>query len=328
MTPDRREFLALGVGLLGIAALPRILRRDPALVRARIPVMGTVAEVVVRHPDEAWAHRGARAAFAELRRVEAAMTRFRSDSDVGRINARAGQAAVRVHPDTHHVLEAAFSWAEASGGRFDPCLGAASELWDVGKRTSPPDRRERDRFADRRLWTALSLQSTEETPLAGLTGRDARLDLGGIAKGFGVDAAAQALRDLGILHGLVNVGGDLVALGVAEDGEPWRVGVRSPWDSSQVVHELRVSDRAIATSGDYMNYFRHDGRIYPHLIDPLTGEPRLGSMRSLTVEADRCMTADAAATALFGADPHTTATILAHAPEAIVITHQIQESTS
>lgn len=328
MTPDRREFLALGVGLLGMAALPRALRPRSALVRSQIPVMGTIAEVVVRHPDPAWAHRGVQAAFAELRRVESAMTRFQPDSDVGRMNAMAGRARVQISADTHHVLNAARAWAAASDGRFDPCLGGATELWDVRHRTQPPTDPRRLRFADRQLWTSLEVASDTAVPAAGLTGADSRVDLGGIAKGFAVDAAAQALRDHGVFHGLVNVGGDLVALGLAPDGEAWKVGVRSPWDPQATVHELHVTDRAVATSGDYMSYFRHEGRLYPHLIDPATGEPRNGTMRSLTIQADRCISADAAATALFGADPHTSAAILARAPEPIEISHQIQESLS
>jgi thiamine biosynthesis lipoprotein ApbE len=87
MRPDRREFLALGVGALAVATLPRTLRHGPTLVRRQIPVMGTVAEVAVLHRDEVWAQRGIDAAFAELRRVERDMTRFRGDSDIGRVNA-------------------------------------------------------------------------------------------------------------------------------------------------------------------------------------------------------------------------------------------------
>jgi thiamine biosynthesis lipoprotein len=146
------------------------------------------------------------------------------------------------------------------------------------------------------------------------------VDLGGIAKGFGVDLAARALADRGIFHALVNVGGDLVALGVGEDGEPWRIGVRKPDEPESIIEVLQVSDRAVATSGDYLQYFQHGGRRYHHLLDAATGEPRRTRMRSLTVEAAMCMEADAAATALFGAPVDVARRVLEKgAPEASIV---------
>jgi len=128
-------------------------------------------------------------------------------------------------------------------------------------------------------------------------------DLGGIAKGYGVDRAVGALRDKRIENGLVNVGGDLYALGVSEDGDPWRVGVRSAQDPTRLATTLTLSDRAVATSGDYEQFFRHRGEHYHHLLDPATGAPRKTRAHSLTVTAATCMTADAAATARFGSVP-------------------------
>ena len=323
MNPDRRDFLALGVGALAVGALPAMLRRRPRLVSRRLPVMGTVAEVVVRHRDSAWALRAIDAAFAELRRVDATMTRFRSDSDIGRVNLAAGSRSA-VSEDTGLVLRAALGWAQASEGRFDPCLGGATALWDVAQRDRPPLDPDVARFAGRGLWQSLEVEVGGTSPTVRLHRPDAALDLGGIAKGFGVDAAARALRDHGVFHALVNVGGDLAALGVDHDDEPWRIGVRSPYDPDEVIEVLRVSDAAVATSGDYLQYFQHGGRRYHHLLDPETGEPRRTRARSLTAQADRCMTADAAATTLFGATPAVAAGILHRAASTARIVHQVE----
>lgn len=300
MKPNRRDFLALGVGALAVATVPRALRRKERLVRRTIPVMGTVAEIAVRHPDEAWAQRSMDAAFAELRRVETAMTRFRAGSEVGILNAAAGREAVDVGDDTAEVLAAALAWARVSEGRFDPCLGRVCELWHPATRTAPPSDAEVAQAGRGSRFHALELDRTGTVARAVLTAAAAAVDLGGIAKGYAVDLAAQALRDQGVFHALVNVGGDLVAMGVDGEDEPWKVGVRSPEDPSTVVEVIRVSDRAVATSGDYLQYFQHGGRRYHHLLDPVTGEPRSTAMRSLTVEASTCMDADAAATALYG----------------------------
>ena len=164
-------------------------------------------------------------------------------------------------------------------------------------------------------------------PRARLNSTDASVDLGGIAKGFGVDAAADALRRHGVFHGLVNVGGDLVALGHDDSGEPWRVGVRSPDAPDGIVEVLSVTDEAVATSGDYLQFFKHGGRRYHHLLDPATGSPRRTVMRSLTVRAKCCLDADAAATAIFGASKETSAQILASAGGDVAVLHQLQEVT-
>ena len=282
--------------------------------------MGTVAEVVVRHRDERWAHRAIDAAFSELRRVEAAMTRFRADSDVGRANAKAGRDAVAVSEDTAEVLTAALAWAVATDGRFDPCLGRVSELWDFGSRTRPLTTQEVGPFAGRAMYRTLEVERCGSVPSVTLHDPDAALDLGGIAKGFGVDAAARALGEQGVSHTLVNVGGDLLATGVGADGEPWSIGVRSPERPDEVIQVLRVSDGAVATSGDYLQYFQHGGRRYHHLLDPASGAPSESTMRSLTIQAERCMTADAAATALFGSSQEASTRVLERvAPDAMIV---------
>jgi thiamine biosynthesis lipoprotein len=170
---------------------------------------------------------------------------------------------------------------------------------------------------------ALEVERTGSVARAAVTRAGVAVDLGGIAKGYGVDLAAQALRDHGIFNALVNVGGDLVALGVDENDDPWRVGVRSPDHLEQVVEVLHVSDRAVATSGDYLQYFQFGGRRYHHLLAPVSGEPRRTAMRSLTIEAASCMDADGAATALFGAAGPAARTILQRGAAGARVAHSI-----
>jgi len=323
MKPNRRDFLALGVGALAVATLPRALRRRERLVRRQIPVMGTIAEIAVRHPDEAWAQRAMDAAFAELRRVDATMSRFKAESDVGRLNAAVGREGVVVSDDTAEVLAAGLMWAEASQGRFDPCLGKVCEFWHVESRSAPPSDVEVAAVGRGSRFRDLEVDRTGSVARAALASSRAAVDLGGIAKGYGVDLAVRALRDQGIFHALVNAGGDLIAMGVDEEGEPWRVGVRSPDHLEQTVEVLRLSDRAVATSGDYLQFFQYGGRRYSHLMDPITGEPRRTAMRSLSIEAATCCQADAAATALFGADRATAELVLGRAAPGSRVAHSV-----
>ena len=298
--PSRRAFLSVGLGAFVVAAVPVARARQRTLVRRTLPVMGTVAEIGVVHRDARHAHGALDAAFAELTAVENAMSRFLPDSDVGRANAGAALAPVTVSAATGLVLAEALRWAHATDGAFDPCLGGAVALWDVGRRHAPPAAADVQRFAGRQLHRSLEVHRSGAGAVVAFDDADVALDLGGIAKGYGVDRAVDALRAWGIRDAIVNVGGDLYAAGVSEDGDPWEVGVRSASDPAGIAGAVRISDRAIATSGDYFQFFDHGGRRYHHLIDPVSGEPRLTAVHSLSVEAADCMSADAAATALYG----------------------------
>jgi FAD:protein FMN transferase len=321
--PSRREFLALGIGAFVVASVPWAMQRRPAAVRRSIPVMGTIAEVAVVHRDERYAQAAIDAAFAELRSVEEAMSRFRADSDIGRANRGAAAGPIVVSAATAAVVAEALRWANASGGLFDPCLARVSELWDRPRLGSLPAGAALERLAGRKLYRQLELDRQRGQPVLRFAAPEIGLDLGGIAKGFGVDRAVAVLRDWGIRHALVNAGGDLFALGRSPEGDPWEVGVRSPSDPGGLAATLRVEDAAVATSGDYAQYFEHEGRRYHHLLDPATAEPRRSTAHSVTVEAPTCMAADAAATSVFGCSGDEAARILAAGPPGARITHLI-----
>lgn len=315
--PDRstrRGVLALGVGALVVAALPTRRRRSPAVVRRQAPVMGTLADLVVVHPRREVAEAAASDALGALRFVDRTMTRFDPASDVGRANRLATRDAVLVDPETARVLAASLRVAERTNGAFDPCLARAMALWDVKVRAAPPAPAASRAFAGRRLYRALDVGTYGGRPAVRLTSPDAEIDLGGIAKGYGVDAAVDALRRHGITDGLVNVGGDLYALGRSADGDAWHVGVRSPRSGHGMATTIRVADEAVATSGDYEQGFSFAGRRYHHLLDPATGEPRESETHSVTIVASTCMAADAAATAIFGLAAPRAAALLERLP--------------
>ena len=298
--PDRREFLTMGMGVFVALSLPRALWRHNPLVKRTFPLMGTIAEVQVAHKDERFAEDAIDAAIAELQWVERTMTRFRSDSDIGRANLGAGRDGVRVTSETVIVIAAALRAASVSDGRFDPAVGAASELWDVLNRHEPPADDRVQRLAARGFWRKVDVAVSAGAPRVRFDDPDLHLDLGAIAKGYGVDRATGVLRSRGVRHAIVTVGGDLFALGQSPEGEPWTVGIRSPHDRHELAATLRVSDRAVATSGDYERFFRWHGMRYHHLIDPATAAPRRTPFHSATVLANRCIDADAVSTAVFG----------------------------
>jgi thiamine biosynthesis lipoprotein len=250
--------------------------------------------------------------MGELWEVERLMSRFDPKSDIGRANTAAGRGAVRVDAATAAVVRAALEWAQASDGRFDPALGVVSEVWDVTNRHEPPPATAWRRLAGRALYRGVDVDRWRGEPVVVLAGPDVHLDLGGIAKGYGIDRAAAALREWGVRDGIVTVGGDLYVLGRRPDGSAWHVGIRSPAEPSRLIGTFEASDEAVATSGDYERFFRHRGVAYHHLMDPATAAPRRTTMHSVTVKATCCRDADAAATAVFGLEKEVAGQLLAN----------------
>lgn len=313
---SRRRFVSIGAGafvvaaLPGLPGLPRLALGSERLVRRSVPVMGTIADLVIVDMDEERAHAAIDEAIRELQWVDATMSHFSATSDVGRANLGAVNDVVTITDATAAVLEESLRWAEASDGRFDPCLGRATALWTAEGRQAPPDAAEVGRIARAGAYRELELGRRGGGYIVRFRNDGLAIDLGGIAKGYGVDRAVAALRQAGVENALVNAGGDLYALGRSEDGNPWKVGVRDPRDPVKLTATLEMSDRGVATSGDYFQYFDHGGRRYHHLLDPATGEPRESRQHSVTVAAATCMTADAAATSVFGLDLEASRSIL------------------
>ena len=295
---NRRDLMLLGLGGF-IAAVPLARRARLSFVQREFPVMGTIGKVAVAHRDERIARAAIADAIEALQWVDRTMTNFSTQSDIGRANQGAAKEAVVVTPETAKVLLAAQAWAAASDGVFDPCVGRSIELWDVKHRHEPPLARDVARLANRKLYHQLEIGRRLGMPVVRFHDADVRVDLGGIAKGYGVDRAVAALRRRGVEHALVAAGGDIYALGRSPSGDPWQIGIQSPFDKDALVRSLPFENAAISTSGDYEQFFMHGGRRYHHIVDTATGAPSLTSRRSVTVVAETNMAADAGATLSF-----------------------------
>ena len=309
--PSRREFVAFGLGAFAVAALPLVERRRGRVVRRTMPVMGTIATFAVVHRDERRAHAAIDAAMDELRRVERIMTRFTTTSEIGLANLGAARGPVTVGGETALVVREALRWADATEGAYDPAIGGAVVLWDVTHRHEPPPSDRVAALAGRAMHRAVEVDAYRGSPILRYHDGDAQLDLGAIAKGYGVDCATDALRKHGVESAIVEAGGDLYALGTEPGGDAWRIGIQDPNDDRALIGTVDVADAAVATSGTYRQYFRYRGRRYHHLLDPTTAAPRATDVQSLTIRADSCMHADVAATALYGMSAETAARVLA-----------------
>lgn len=268
-----------------------------ATVQRSRPLMGTMVEITARGPDRSICSRAVEEAFQEVETIDALMSNFREDSELSRLNRRAGGSFQVFHPKLLEVLDAAFIFSRWSQGAFDVTVSPLVRLWGFyGEDRRVPSAKELRQAL--KLVDYRKLLLDREKGLARLREPGMSVDLGGIAKGYAVDKAVEALRRNGIRRGLVNAGGDLYALGRRTDETPWLIGLQHPQKKEETAVVLPVEDQAVATSGSYEKYFRIQGKKYTHIIDPYSGWPVQG-MASVTVLADTAMKADALATAAF-----------------------------
>ena len=238
------------------------------------------------------ARRAANAAIADVARIEAKYSRYLPDSVTTKINRAAGAAAVPIDAETAALLRYADRCFSMSGGRFDITSGVLRRVWDFKAR--PPRLPAAALLA--RACAAIGWQDVEwsdemiRLPRAGM-----EIDFGGIGKEYAADRMAAICREHGVASGLVNLGGDVRAIGAQPDGAPWRVGIRNPRAQDRVIAVLDVVDGAVATSGDYERGFDLDGRRYCHILDLRTGMP-VAYWRSVSVVAPLCVVAGSLAT--------------------------------
>jgi thiamine biosynthesis lipoprotein len=229
--------------------------------------------------------------------VVAQMSPWEPLSDLCRYNRASPGSWVRLPEATLTVLRRAIEVAEATAGAFDPTLGALTDLWGFGPRPfsgAPPEACDIAALREAGGWKRLTLDGEALFQPGGL-----KLDLNGVAKGFGVDQVAAALDRAGVKSYLVEVGGELRGTGAKPDGQPWWVELERPPSANDAEKTVvALHGMSVATSGDYRRFFDHDGRRYAHTLDPATGAPVTHATVSVTVLAADCMSADAWATAL------------------------------
>jgi FAD:protein FMN transferase len=239
-------------------------------------------------------------ALAEIRRLEGLMTTWRDDSEISRVNAAAGKGAVAVSPETLAVIEKSLWISGRSEGLFDITFEAMHGLWKFDEDLEEKIPSLSDVAKARQLIDYRKIKVDHDARTVMLERAGMRMSLGGIAKGYAVDAAARVLREEGLTAFFVQAGGDLFVAGRKPEGVPFRVGVRDPRgrDANDYFATLEVEDHAFSTAGDYERGFIKNGRRYHHIIDPRTGFPATAS-RSVTIWAKDAFTADAIDDAVF-----------------------------
>ena len=267
------------------------------------PTMGTTYKVTVVAPLSATDQQNIEALIAsELAEVDRQMSTWRPDSEITRFNAHASSEPFTASRGLLEVVETAAEISDASEGALDVTVAPLVRAWGFGPGGRKPDApaptpAELDAFKASVGWQkvhvdlAASTLRKDHSALA--------LELSAIAPGYAADRIAAGLRALGFTRTLVDVGGEILASGTAAHGGPWRLGIERPDTGGGVVHEMVLAhDQALATSGDYRNYYEQDGVRLSHTIDPRTSRPIAHALASVSVLRPSAALADGWATAL------------------------------
>jgi thiamine biosynthesis lipoprotein len=255
-------------------------------------VMGTVLRLEVVGATRACALAAAEAALAEVERLEAVLSSWRDDSELGRLNASSPAGPVAAAPELRALLAEAAGWREATGGAFDPAIGALVDVWDFRGSGRVPSAAE---LAG--ALPATGLAACYDVRAGRRIRESCWLDSGGFGKGAALRAAGLVLRAHGVAQATLDLGGQLQVLGAAAP-----VAVAHPAERARAVRALRVVDASVATSAQSERFIELDGVRYGHVLDPRTGLP-VPAWGSVTVVAADALAADALSTALFVMGP-------------------------
>ncbi|MBQ6621495.1 MAG: FAD:protein FMN transferase [Mogibacterium sp.] len=250
-------------------------------------------------PDEAEAQEAIRLAFERCKELDQKLTNKNDTSEVGQINAAGGEW-VAVSDDTIEVIKAGIRYGELSDGAFDITIGPVTDLWDfhaaeLGQEPVVPDREVVDRALKHVDYRAVEIRDGEVR----LNDPEAKLDLGGIAKGYVADEMTEVLEEAGVTSAIINLGGNISAIGVKPDGSDFVIGIEKPYsDRTEMIGSTRVRDATVVTSGVYERQFELDGKIYHHVLSTETGFPVETDLDAVSLVAAKghSMDADAMST--------------------------------
>ena len=251
-------------------------------VRDNRPLMGTAVEMALEGTDDTRLRQAMDDAYREMTRLSDMMNHYNPQSVVSAINDAAGRQPVAVPPELMQVLKMARAVSERTHGAFDITVGSLKGWRFNPEHPEMPTPAQIKAQLSRVNYRDVILDEAAGTAFLKQPGM--RIDLGGIAKLYILDAGMQVLKRNGVEHAMLNGGGDVEVMGTIQ-GHPWRVGIRDPRAPEQLLAAVELTRGFVASSGDYERYFMRNGRRYHHILDPRTGYPTQGP-HGVTLVAD------------------------------------------
>ncbi len=263
--------------------------------------MGTTYNIVIISKDTHIRAKAQTAIKSSLKYVNRHLNNWNKDSEISRFNRSNSTAPIKIGPSLLQIMHASNIVHEQSNGFFDTTLDPIIDLWGFG-----PIQAEKKAPSATQIKTMLTqigqsqqLELNSEDQTLKKRHKHVTINLSAIAKGYGIDKIAESFEELNIENFMIEIGGDLLTRGENPYGQDWRIGIEQPDSFGKDLQKIvTVSNLAMATSGDYRNYFEESGKRYSHIIDPHTGYPIKHKTVSVSVLAQNAMYADAWATAL------------------------------
>ncbi|MCF6128097.1 FAD:protein FMN transferase [Flavobacterium sp. AS60] len=258
-------------------------------------LMGNQFEFTLIEQNEIIAQELFEIAIEEIRRIEALLTTFSEKSITYTINQNAGIQPVAVTEEVFQLIKRSQFISKITQGAFDLSYGSIDKrFWNFDlNMTSLPDAETAKKSVALINYENIILDENNQTVF--LKNKGMRIGFGGIGKGYAAEMAKKKLLENNVLSGIVNASGDLSAWGYQENGEPWTIGVADPNQKKSLFSTFKITNKAVATSGNYEKFVLIDNKRYSHTIDPKTGFPVSG-IKSVTIIADNAEIADALAT--------------------------------
>jgi len=257
--------------------------------------MGNQFEFTVITANENEAEKLFDIAITEIQRIEKLLTTFSNESVTAKINEMAGIEPVEVDEEVFQLIKRAQFISKITQGAFDISYGSLDKkFWNFDlQMTSLPNPIEAKKSVALINFENIILDETNQTVF--LKNKGMRIGFGGIGKGYAAEMAKKKLIEANVESGIVNASGDLTAWGFQENGEPWTIGIADPNQKNAIFSAFKITNRAVATSGNYEKFVIINNKKYSHTIDPKTGYPVSG-IKSVTILAENAEIADALAT--------------------------------
>jgi thiamine biosynthesis lipoprotein len=231
--------------------------------------------------------------------IDDKMSVFKNYSELSKINESAGKFYEKVSSDTYFVINKAVEYSKLSQGTFDSTIRPIVVLWNIGKENFRiPDRSEIE--SNLKLVNYKDICLDEKNVSIKLKKENQKLDVGGIAKGYAADEVKRVFQKYSIKSALIDLGGNIVAVGSKVDGTKWNIGIQNPLNErGEYVGILSVTNKSVVTSGNYERYSIKDGKMFHHIIDARTGYPSESGVISTTIISDYSIDGDGLSTGVY-----------------------------
>ena len=238
-------------------------------------------------------------AFEEVKKIEQLVSINMEGTELDEVNNNAGIKPVKVSDDTYNIIKKGLEYSSLTNGSFDITIGPLVKLWSIGlpeaKVPTIEEIKEKIQYIN---YNDVELNNSEKTVFLKKPGMI--IDLGGIAKGYTADVIAQTLKDEGVEKAIIDLGGNIYALGEKAENTLWRIGIQNPDQTrGEIVGSINVKDKSIVTSGIYERFIEQDGVKYHHILSPKSGYPYDNEIAGVTIISDKSIDGDALSTSVF-----------------------------